>query len=238
MIGHSLHIIMPVKDSLETTREAIETLYESGRKDWTFTLYNDFSTPENTAVLNQWAEEFGFQIVHWQDRTDHPSPNYRLTLIDAQKEALARNAHLLIIESDVCICPNTIEHLLLHAEDEDTAMIGAITTDEDGFINFPYLYAKRWPHEVITTNKRLSFCCTILTHELMQQVDFATLDETKDWFDVTLSHMARALGMKNLLCLDTPVLHRPHSSRPWKKEKQENILLYYWHKLMHGRDKI
>ena len=35
-----------------------------------------------------------------------------------------------------------------------------------------------------------------------------------------------------------PVLHKPHSSRPWKQLKYTNPLLYYWRKLTQHRDKI
>ena len=45
-----LHIITPVKDSIDTTVETIDSIMAS-QLNWPFsyTIYNDYSTAENTA---------------------------------------------------------------------------------------------------------------------------------------------------------------------------------------------
>lgn len=232
-----LHIIMPVKDSLDTTREALACLYTSQQRDWSFTLYNDFSTPENTAELKQLALQYGFTLVNWEERTTHPSPNYLLTLQDAQDNALQTGTDLLVIESDVMLKPDTISKILA-AKTDGLGMIAAVTNDTMGNINFPYLYAKKWPQKDVCTEKRFSFCCTMLTQELLQAFPFSQLDPEKNWFDVTISHKSIELGLKNLLLMNAPVVHKPHSSRPWKLLKYSNPIKYYILKLLHGRDKI
>lgn len=231
-----LHIIMPVKDSLDTTKEAIARLYASGSKDWQFTLYNDFSTPENTAALNALSEQYGFEIVHWAERTSHPSPNYRLTLIHAQEAALRDQADLLILESDVLMAPDTV-HSMQQARQDGVGMVAAVTHNREGEVNFPYEYARGW-QGVVDTRKRFSFCCTLLTHDLLQALPFETLNPEKDWFDVTISHKSTDLGFRNLLLMDSPVLHLPHSSRPWKQLKYTHPLRYYFNKIFRGKDKI
>jgi len=40
------------------------------------------------------------------------------------------------------------------------------------------------------------------------------------------------------LLTNVPVLHLPHSSRPWKMLKYTNPLKYYWKKYTKGLDKI
>jgi len=232
-----LHIIMPVKDSLDTTREALACLYASDIKEWDFTLYNDFSTPENTEALAALAAQYGFALINWADHTSHPSPNYLLTLKDAQQKALADEADLLIIESDVLVHTDTISRIL-QARAEGIGMIASVTCDEAGQVNFPYLYAKRWARTDVFTDKRFSFCCTLLTHALLTALPFGELNPEKNWFDVTISHRSVELGFRNLLLLSAPVLHKPHSSRPWKNLKYTNPLRYYFLKLIHGRDKI
>ena len=48
----SLHIITPVKDSIDTTIDTIKAIMSSDIKvPFTYTIYNDFSTPENTQRL-------------------------------------------------------------------------------------------------------------------------------------------------------------------------------------------
>ena len=48
----NLHIITPVKDSIESTIQTIRALLSSSiGVPYTYTVYNDFSTPENTALL-------------------------------------------------------------------------------------------------------------------------------------------------------------------------------------------
>jgi hypothetical protein len=233
-----LHIIMPVKDSIETVREALTALYASSDLNWTFTLYNDFSTPANTEQLKALAAEYMFELVNWQERTKHPSPNYRFTLIDAQREALRENADLLIIESDVLVRHDTIARIREANATPRLGLIAAITHDADDKVNFPYLYAKLWRPRPTYTVKRFSFCCTLLTREFLRAFPFEQLNPDKDWFDVTISRKSLFCGFRNLLLMDTPVLHKPHSSRPWKQLKYTHPIKYYWLKFTHRRDKI
>ena len=226
---------MPVKDSMSTAREAIEAVMRCGDVD--FTVYNDFSSPDTTAELELLSRNLGFRLVNWADRTDHPSPNYRLTLQDAQRRALASGAHLVIVESDVTVSPDTF--LRLEAEvAEGVGMVAAVTVDEDGRVNFPYLYARRLRGPAVDTRKRFSFCCTLLSNAFLSAYSFDLLDPEKQWFDVTISHRSLELGFRNRLLLNSPVLHRPHSSRPWKRLKYTNPLRYYWQKLTQHRDRI
>ena len=228
-----VHIIMPVKDSPQTTEEAIRAIVKSGAM---LRVYDDFSAPENAARLDQLRDETGIEVVHLCDQTDHPSPNYRWVLIDAQRKCLQRGAHLVIVESDVVVQPDTFERLL-EAVQPGVGIVAAVTTDEKGNINFPYEYARTYREDGVC-RKRLSFCCTLLTNELLHAYDFSQLDETKNWYDVTISHKSAELGFENILQLSNPVLHRPHSSRPWKQLKYTNPLLYYWRKFTQRRDKI
>ena len=228
-----VNIIVPVKDSLQSAEQTIRAILDSG---YTLTVYDDYSQPENAQTLDKWAQTLGFAVIHLSSLTNHPSPNYRTTLIDAQTRALQEGRHLLIIESDVVIRKETIPHML-HAVTDGIGMIAAVTHDEQGRVNFPYEYAKRL-HDDVACSKRLSFCCTLLTCELLQAYDFARLDPTKNWFDVHISHMSIKLGLTNILQVTNPVLHTPHSSRPWKQLKYTHPLLYYWRKLTQHRDKI
>lgn len=233
MVKDSVYIIMPVKDSPQTTEEAIRAIVESGH---TLCVYDDFSAPENAARLDRLHDELGIAVIHLSEQTDHPSPNYRTVLIDAQRECLRRGAHLVIVESDVVVKAKTIDRLA-EAVRPGRGLIAAVTTDEKEQINFPYDYARSWTADGVC-RKRLSFCCTLLTNELLRAYDFAQLDEKKSWYDVTISHLSQQLGLENILQISNPVLHRPHSSRPWKQLKYKNPLLYYWRKLTQGLDKI
>lgn len=224
---------MPVKDSLQTAEEAIRAIVQSG---YQLMVYDDYSAPENAARLDALHEELGFAVVHLSTHTTHPSPNYRWVLIEAQQRVLAAEAHLVIVESDVVVRPDTISRLQ-QAVTDGIGMVAAVTTDEQGMINFPYDYARSIKRDG-ACSKRLSFCCTLLTNELLQAYDFAQLDEKKNWYDVTISHLSQQLGLENILQISNTVLHRPHSSRPWKQLKYTNPLLYYWRKLTQGLDKI
>ncbi|MBP5758863.1 MAG: glycosyltransferase, partial [Bacteroidales bacterium] len=123
---------MPVKDSLDTARDAISAVLSAPGID--LTVYNDFSTDENTALLKRMAVEQGFRLVNWADHTDHPSPNYLLTLQDAQARAIAEDAHLVIVESDVTVKPETIDRLVEQVNN-GVGMVAAVTVDNDGNIN-------------------------------------------------------------------------------------------------------
>lgn len=235
-----VNIIMPVKDSIGITEQAIRAITEGG---YTLTVYNDYSTAENTDRLDFLSKQYGFKLVNLSDLTIHPSPNYLLVLQTAQKQTINECKDLLIIESDVTVKADTISFMQAEAAKyENAGIVAAVTEDENGEINFPYEYAirlqKKYGNCTVITKKRLSFCCTLLTLPFLKTYDFHSLDPEKNWYDVTISHKSSELGFNNLLMLGNRVLHRPHSSRPWKKLKYTNPLLYYWRKLTQHKDKI
>lgn len=229
----TVNIIMPVKDSLPTAEQAIRAIVESGH---TLTVYDDNSTPDNATRLDTLGEQLGIRIVHISEHTAHPSPNYRWVLIHAQSECVKNGENLVIVESDVIVSKSTINTLKKNIRSR-IGLITAVTTDENGRINFPYEYARRIKQDGVC-KKRFSFCCTLLTNEFLRAYDFNLLDPTKNWYDVHISHMAGKLGFDNILQVSNPVLHKPHSSRPWKMLKYTNPLLYYWRKLTQRKDRI
>lgn len=236
----SLHIITPVKDSIDSTLDTIRAI-QASKLDVpaTYTIYNDNSTPENAARLHAAAQEMGITVLDIADLTPTPSPNYLFVLRKCQQEALAADAGLLIVESDVTVRPDTLSQLYSGAiERPDCGLAAAVTVDETGAVNYPYGYAKDWEAAPIDCPKHLSFCCTLLTPVLLRAVDFQTLDSSKNWFDVTISHLSLEAGLRNVLFCNLPVLHRPHASRPWKQLKYKNPLKYYWLKWTKGFDKI
>lgn len=226
-------IIMPVKDALPMAERAIRAIAASGH---TVRVYDDYSTQENAARLDALRGELGIEVVHLREHIDHPSPNYRWTLQSAQREAIRNGQDLVIIESDVLIQPDTISKLCASVQ-SGVGMVASVTTDKQGVINFPYEYARKIQSDG-PCKKRFSFCCTLLTNEFLQAFDFTQLDPQKNWYDVHISHMSSQLGFQNYLQINNPVVHIPHSSRPWKQLKYTNPLLYYWRKLTQHRDKI
>ena len=239
MQDNKLHIIMPVKDSIEMTERAIRAIVQSGH---TLCIYDDNSSKENAQRLDILAKELGIQVVHISELTDHPSPNYRLVLQLAQKQALAEKKHLVIVESDVLVEMQTINNMLAGVQ-KGVGMVAAVTVDENGEYNFPYHYLRQLRYrfvgkQTIATKKRFSFCCTLLTNELLQKADFQLLDPTKNWYDVTISHWSLRLGLRNMLMLNNSVVHFPHASRPWKRLKYTHPMRYYWRKFTQQLDKI
>lgn len=236
----SLHIITPVKDSINTTLDTIKAIKSSViNVPYSYTIFNDNSTPENTEILKKASVEFGFELVNIAELTDHPSPNYLMVLQRTRREALSREAGLLIIESDVTVQPNTIQSLYEGAVSRPNCGIAAsVTVDAEGEINYPYGFAKGRTPGVYEEKKHCSFCCSLLTPKLLKAFDFDTLDPSKNWYDVTISHESVKAGLQNYLFTNLPVLHRPHNSRPWKQLKYTNPLKYYWLKLTKGLDKI
>ena len=237
-----LHIITPVKDSIASTLEtAVAILSSEIRSPFTYTIYNDFSTPENTAALEKFvAQQDGrMRLVNLADITSHPSPNYLLVLQTTQQLALEEGADLIIIESDVVVRPDTIQALADSAAARpDCGIAASVTVDDQGKINYPYEYARGHEGESFAVKKHCSFCCSLLTNNLLKAYDFHTLNPEKHWFDVTISQQSRALGFTNYLFANLPVIHRPHASRPWKQLKYTNPLKYYWIKFTKGFDKI
>jgi hypothetical protein len=227
---NKLYIITPVKDSLETAERAINAVMSSVTTiPFEYTVYNDFSSDENTQKLEALSQKHSFHLINLKEITSHPSPNYLLVLQKAQAKALNDKAHLIIVESDVIVKENTIQQLYDCAGLPDkTGMISAVTTDENGNINFPNLHARKYKKGIISTRKRISFCCALLTYDLLSKLDFNTLNPSKDWYDVIISHKSLRLGFKNYMNTLCEVIHLPHSSRPWKLLKYSNPWKYYW----------
>ena len=231
-------VITPVKDSLNTTIETIRSIQNSNG-NFHYCIFNDFSNAETTSELKSLSEKSNFELINLADITDTPSPNYRLVLQMAQKKALLMGIPLIIIESDVEVQPNTIRKLIDQSKTlPDCGMVAAITKDPEGKINFPYLNFKSTKKEIIKTRHSLSFCCTLLALPLLEQYDFQNLSAEKHWYDVTISRKSIQLGMHNYLLFSESVLHKPHSSRPWKQLKYKNPLKYYYQKLIKRLDRI
>ncbi len=235
-----LHIITPVKDSIDSTLETAKAIMKSQiSTPFTYTIYNDFSTPENTKLLEKASKELGFNLINISELTTHPSPNYLLILQIAQKKAIEEQAGLLIVESDVVVTKDTLQGLFDGAmRSAECGIAASVTVDDTKIVNYPYLYAKGREKKVYEESKHLSFCCSLLTLNLLTKFDFHTLDPEKNWHDVTISHKSLEVGCKNYLFMNLPVIHRPHGSRPWKQLKYTNPLKYYWLKYTKGLDKI
>ncbi len=231
-------IITPVKDSLTTVKKTIKAIAES-EGDFEYYVFNDYSQPETKQYLEEAQKQYHYQLIHLEDITNTPSPNYKLVLEIAQKMALEKSCPLGIIESDVIIKKDTINNLLeiLHSK-EKAAMVGAITVDEENNYNFPYTFEKTKSNEIISTSHSLSFCCTFMSQPFLSKFSFKELANNKDWFDVFISRQSKKLGYNNYLAKGIEVLHLPHSSRPWKNLKYKNPLLYYFKKFILKRDRI
>jgi hypothetical protein len=231
-------VITPVKNSLETTLDTAKAIATSSVAV-RHVIFNDFSTKETKAGLEQNEFEIGYELIHLEDHTDHPSPNYKLVLQLAQKMANEANLPLLVIESDVVVKPETIADLLnFQKSSSKSGLVGSVTVDENGVVNFPYLKFRGVRESIIDTSRSLSFCCTLFSKEFLKAYDFMGLDEAKDWYDTFISKKSIELGFKNHVLMNAPVWHRPHASRPWKQLKYSNPLKYYFLKFWKGMDKI
>lgn len=231
-------VITPVKDSLKTTTETIQSIKKS-TGNFFYYIFNDFSSEETTATLKSLSIQHNFELVNLAEITNTPSPNYRLVLQLAQEEALRLNLPLIIVESDVEVRQNTLSELVRQSKQlPECGMVGSITLDTEGKINFPYLNFKGAKKEIVKTKHSLSFCCTLITPELLTKYDFKTLSTEKHWYDVSISRKSLQLGLNNYLLVNEGVLHKPHSSRPWKQLKYKNPIKYYYQKLIKRLDKI
>ena len=134
MVNKHLHIIMPIKDSIEMAEKAILAIVNSGH---TVCVYDDNSTPENAQKLDSIAQQHNIQLIHLSSLTDHPSPNYRLVLQHARNTALSKGQHLVIVESDVMVQDDTLNRMVKQVSN-GIGMVAAVTTNEEGVYNFPY----------------------------------------------------------------------------------------------------
>jgi len=232
-------LITPVKDSLKTTREVIHKL-RSENTAIPYYIFDDYCSRETKRWLEDNSFLYGYKVINLEKHVRKSSPNYRTTLIIARQMALENNSHLAIVESDVYAKNETIVSLNLIAEEyPDAGLIGAVTVDNSGEINFPYNYATAIDKPLIFASaKSVSFCCTIITNQFLQKFDFNELPQKMDWFDVYISKKSRQMGFSNYVVKSLPVLHKPHSSRPWKHLKYKNPLLYYLVKMIKRRDRI
>ena len=236
---NDLVLITPVKDSINTLRETVTSI-DSLVNNYSYYIFDDFSKGESRQWLDENSGKYGYQVIGLEKYTTKKSPNYRTILLMAQEMSLKKNAHLVIIESDVIVSPETIKGLNRLADElPNPGLIGSVTVDNEGRVNFPYLYAA-------TDNKTgtyvsehsISFCCTLITSNFLQKFDFNELPETLDWFDVPITRKSRGMGFINYISKDLPVFHQPHGSRPWKMLKYKNPILYYFKKFIFRRDRI
>lgn len=236
----NVQIITPVKDSWNTTLNTITCVQCAKTHNSNYTVYNDFSSENVQKLLEATSKTCDFELINIHELTQNKPPNYALVLQHAQQKAKATNAHLLIVESDVEVKEATITELIKHANQlENAGLIAAITTNVNGEINYPYEFAKHYGCGIKKTKKRVSFCCTLLTNNFLSAYDFKNLDPSKNWYDIFISRKSIKLGFDNYILMDLPVIHHPHSSRPWKHLKYSNPVKYYFLKFfVRNNDKI
>ncbi|MCX6226585.1 MAG: glycosyltransferase [Bacteroidia bacterium] len=234
-----LVLIIPVKDSLNTASETVRSI-ASATNSFDFYVFDDFSTAETRQWLDENSVKYGYQVIGLEKHTTKKSPNYRTILLMAREMSLKKNAHLVIIESDVIVKADTISGLNRLADELPNAgLIGAVTVDHEGKINFPYLKASNDEKtESYVFEHSISFCCTLLTNNFLQEFDFNELPVSLDWFDVPISKKSRTMGFNNYISKDLMVFHQPHGSRPWKMLKYSNPVLYYLKKFLFRRDRL
>lgn len=231
-------VITPVKNAPESTLHCALAIKNSNIPI-RHIIFDDFSTEETKKLLRENQSSIGYELIHLDDITTNPSPNYKLVLQMAQKEALETSKSFIVVESDVYVKNDTFKNMMEQLQqNKDSGLIGAITVDEKGIVNFPYEKFKGVEGETISTSRSLSFCCTLFSPKLLRKFDFQNLDETKDWFDTFISKKSISLGFQNFIMLDNPVIHSPHGSRPWKQLKYSNPIKYYFEKFIFRRDKI
>ncbi len=232
-------LITPVKDSLKTATQIIHLL-RSENKEIPYYIFDDYSSRETRRWLEANSSKYSYKIISLAKLIKKSSPNYRTTLILARKMALENETNLAIVESDVYASAEIILELNKLAEElPEAGLVGAVTVDKSGEINFPYNYATAIDKPLIFASaKSVSFCCTILTKNLLERFDFNDLPRNNDWFDVYISKKSRQMGFSNYVVKSLPVLHQPHSSRPWKHLKYKNPFLYYLKKIISRRDRI
>ncbi|MGE4586983.1 MAG: hypothetical protein AB7D05_06535 [Mangrovibacterium sp.] len=202
-----LLVVTPVKDSIGTTLQTIRAIHEADG-DHRYIVFNDFSTTETRTILEKNQATLDFEMINLEDLTNTPSPNYHITLQKAQQLALEMDVPLVLVESDVIIKKDTLTRMLeLSRQQKNCGMLGAVTTDEQGKINFPYLNFKHEKSAIADTSHSLSFCCTLLTTGLLKSFSFRELSTGKDWYDVYISRKSRSLGFRNYLLLMLPVIH-------------------------------
>ncbi|WP_332912083.1 glycosyltransferase family A protein [Algoriphagus boritolerans] len=142
-------VITPVKNSIETTLDTASAIAASN-VSVRHIIFNDFSTAETKSSLEDHQSKIGYELIHIEDLTDHPSPNYKLVLQLAQKMALEAGLPLLVVESDVVIKHDTISSLLSQqVKSAKSGLVGSVTVDEAGVVNFPYLKFKGVKESVI-----------------------------------------------------------------------------------------
>ncbi|MCE2757332.1 MAG: glycosyltransferase family 2 protein [Chitinophagaceae bacterium] len=231
-------VITPVKNSIETALLTARAVAASDIKVHHI-IFDDFSDDTTLQALQHNQIEIGYELILLSQLTSNPSPNYKLVLEIAQLRAVAAALPLLIVESDVVIQKDTISNMLHALQRHPFAgMIGAVTVDEEGKINFPYVKFRDLKGNIAKTDRSLSFCCTLISYRFMTSFDFRNLDSGKNWYDVFISRKSIEVGFENYILLDSKVLHKPHSSRSWKHLKYKNPLQYYFLKYWKGLDKI
>lgn len=231
-------VITPVKDSLETVRKTIPAVSEA-QGEFEYIVFNDFSNSETRNFLENNQSRFRYNLINLEDYTSSPSPNYNQVLKMGQRMALEKQAHLILIESDVIIRRNTITDLVSFVENlPRPGLIGVATVNHDGKYNFPYAYLKEDKEIISETSRSLSFCCTLLSNPFIKSYSFENLPPQKDWYDIYISRQAKKSGFQNYLVKKDAVLHIPHSSRPWKQLKYTHPFRYYFHKVLHKKDRI
>ena len=107
-----LLIITPVKDSIDHTIRTMEAVVQSELTvPHRYVVYNDNSTPENTARLHAEGQRLGVEVVDLADLTDHPLAQLPLCAAPLSERSLGhRRGTAELWRCDVTVQRDTLQN--------------------------------------------------------------------------------------------------------------------------------
>lgn len=203
---------------------------------FTYTVYNDFSTEENTHRLEEAARQWNFVWSTYQTWPTTPLP----TIYWCYKQhKRSHRSRCRITDCGIgCYCQkNTLQSLYNGALQQNNAELQQLWQPMKRRNQLP-LPTRQGTENQVYPEKSIAASAVHYSPRTAESIWLQTLDPSKNWYDVTISHESLKRGFQNYLFTTLPVWHRPHSSRPWKQLKYKNPLKYYWLKYTKGLDKI
>lgn len=217
-----LHIITPVKDSIDSTLETVKAIMESDI--WFLSLTLSITISARKKIPIGWKRPPVNGIFVWSTYQTWPTTPLPTIYWCYKQHKRSHRSRCRIADCGIgCYCQkNTLQSLYNGALQQNNAELQQLWQPMKRHNQLPLPTRQGTRESSIPGKKHCSFCCSLLTPGLLKAFDFQTLDPSKNWYDVTISHESLKRGFQNYLFTTLPVWHRPHSSRPWKQLKYKN----------------
>ena len=225
-----MQIITLITQWKDTIQQSIAAIVSSRvTVPFDYTVYCGSLEDANKKKLENLSVKYHFNLININDLETNANLPEKNVLHHARLSIMSENIPLIVVSPDVIVEKDTIQQLYEYQKLlTQSGLISAVLTNNNGNIDLPHLFARKYKRGINPVRKGVGFYCVLFSSDLLKKMDFLDMPAIKDRYDVWINRRARQMGFKNYLLTLCPVVNINASSLlSWFSRP----LSYFWMRL-------